>query len=450
MKSKLKIGILFASILSISSSIGGVFASYTITDNANRIGSQIGLQIPTREIYLKAGVWDVDDPTYFAHCYNGGNDYDVKLTACETNGFYKFSVKITYQNVVFVRDPTSTASIDWDNLWNKTADLSFDLTKDTYEITGWGENKISTGQWINHNHDAKSSYSVITAATAIDCAVKREIQYCGICGEILSENTFIDHTHLTEHAASAATCTQNGNLLYYSCDHCDKYYSDSAAQNEITDKPSVVINATGHSFTNNYGSDATNHWLICDHDCGATDTPEAHTFVNGVCNVCGYVQAHVHNYVNHPAIAATCTTAGNSQYYTCSGCTHIFDSNYNEIASVPTIAALGHNYVDHKCSRDGCGAIESGYTQVHFTCNYGTGGNGDLYIAGIGGWDNFIPMNWTTGDNWILDKVLETGSSISFKVVIKWKSGTDEWETRSNRDWTIPDTETTYICNWNS
>ena len=445
---KLKLAVFISSIALLTYLVGNVFASYTLSDHANSFGARISLEIPTREVYLKAGVWDVDNPVYFAHCYGGANDYDVKLTPCESVGYYKFSVQINYQNVVFVRDPTSTVSIDWDNLWNKTSDLTFDLTKDTYEITDWGSNKISVGQWINHSYDSKSSITTLTPANAGECAVKKQTNYCGVCGEILSETTFIDHEHLTEHAALAATCTTNGNIHYYSCDHCDKYFSDSAAQNEITNKSSVIVAETGHSFTDHYESDATNHWLVCDHDCGTTDSIEPHTFVDGVCSVCGYVQGHVHSYVNHPAVPATCTTAGNYQYYTCSGCDHIFDSSYNEIASIPTIAALGHNYVDHICSR--CDAVESGYTLVHFTCNYNTYGNGDLFIAGIGGWDNFIAMTYNDGNNWTLDIALETGSSITFKVVNRPHSGSDSWEGGSDRTWTIPDNEDTYICYWQS
>ena len=447
MKLGLKAKTLALSLMLLPVTVGGVFASYTISDNANRVGAQIGLEIPTREVYLKTGVWETDNPVYFAHCYGGASDYDVKLTACETAGFYKFSVKINYQSVVFVRDPSSTASIDWDNLWNKTADLTFDLNKDTYEITDWGENKVSVGRWINHTHNSKSTTDIVTPATASDCAVKKETEYCGICSEILSETTFIDHSSLTEYAYQAPTCTEHGHEHYYYCTHCKKYYEDADAKNEIVDLSTIDIDALGHSYEHqHYGSDATNHWLICDNGCGETTAPVAHTFVNGVCSVCGYIQAHTHSYENHPAVAATCTTAGNDQYYTCSGCDKYFDSNHNEISGIPTINALGHSYgSDHKCSR--CHAIEPGYTQIHFTCTYNTYGNGDLYICGIPNWDTFLAMGWNDGNIWKYDIILQANSTVTFKVLVRWHGGGETWEKDPNRSWTIPSTETTYDCN---
>lgn len=46
--------------------------------------------------------------------------------------------------------------------------------------------------------------------------------------------------------AKAATCTQDGNIQYYSCS-CGRYYEDAEATTEITDKSSVILEATGHN-----------------------------------------------------------------------------------------------------------------------------------------------------------------------------------------------------------
>mgnify|MGYP000814646658 FL=1 len=48
---------------------------------------------------------------------------------------------------------------------------------------------------------------------------------------------------LTNVPAKEATETENGNTAHYVCSVCQKYFSDEAAQNEITDKTSVVIPA---------------------------------------------------------------------------------------------------------------------------------------------------------------------------------------------------------------
>ena len=80
-------------------------------------------------------------------------------------------------------------------------------------------------------------------------------------------------------------------------------------------------------------------------------------------------QEHIHNLSTTAAKAATCTEAGNIEYWYCSDCGKYFsDANAkNEISREQTvIAALGHNYVNGKCTRDG--AIDPAYSnpaEVH-------------------------------------------------------------------------------------
>ena len=57
------------------------------------------------------------------------------------------------------------------------------------------------------------------------------------------------HTHnLTPISENPATCTTAGNIAYYTCDGCDKWFSDAAGTTEITDHSSVVI-AANHKLT---------------------------------------------------------------------------------------------------------------------------------------------------------------------------------------------------------
>ena len=423
--------VILGSLFSITLCAGNIFASYIVKDEATKNGITISIEAPNRQFYLKAGVWDADGAVFFARFFSGANTYDVQMTPCVSEGYYQCEASILYKKVVFARVASGTTSVDWDNdsYWNKTIDFTISNSVDTYEITGWGDGTIAASNEITHICNELVRYEVVTEATVSECAVKNRIIYCGICGKISSTTQFVDHEQLTEHAAIAATCSVDGNILYYSCDHCDKYFSDENGENEITDKSSVILNATGHSFTNQYGSDATNHWLICDHDCGATDTPEAHTFVNGVCSVCGYVQAHAHSYVNHPAVAATCTSGGNEQYYTCSGCDKIFDSNHNEIQSIPTIATLGHNYVNHECTR--CGDIETGYTKVTFKVNVDVGwGNSVVIVGTFNNWStdsNYIELSYDNGA-WVGTVIWENGNYL-FKSYVR---GSNKWENGAN------------------
>ena len=101
----------------------------------------------------------------------------------------------------------------------------------------------------------------------------------------------------------------------------------------------------------------------------------------------------------------------------------------------------------HECS---CGEIDPDWlVNVTFTCTYNTNANGNLYIVGIDGWSDRRLMTWTEGNVWTLTVSLMKGRSITFKVVHGDRSGEeDRWEGGENRTWTIPDTDETYVCNW--
>ena len=55
----------------------------------------------------------------------------------------------------------------------------------------------------------------------------------------------------TEHsaeyiAAENPSCIETGNIAYYACKDCGRYYEDEACTKEITDKASVIVAAIGH------------------------------------------------------------------------------------------------------------------------------------------------------------------------------------------------------------
>ena len=98
-------------------------------------------------------------------------------------------------------------------------------------------------------------------------------------GKIGCNHTMI-HT-----AAKDATCTEDGNIEYWYCSLCGKYYADAEGKYEIL-QSNTVINA-GHTFADEWSSDETSHWrdATCEHNDLTLDM-EDHTFVNHVCTVC--------------------------------------------------------------------------------------------------------------------------------------------------------------------
>ena len=58
-----------------------------------------------------------------------------------------------------------------------------------------------------------------------------------------------EHTHvLTPVEAKNATCTEDGNEAYWTCEECGKYFSDAEGMKEVT-KNSLILPALGHDWT---------------------------------------------------------------------------------------------------------------------------------------------------------------------------------------------------------
>ena len=226
------------------------------------------------------------------------------------------------------------------------------------------------------------------------------IKVDGLNKPIVSDGTVVtyyyknkneEHTHnLTLVAAKAATCTTAGNSAYYTCDGCDKWFADATGSVEITDKTSVKIPALGHTAGTEWKSDDTNHWHECSR-CHDKKDEAAHDYgSDNVCDTCGYYKTvpHTHNLTLVAAKAATCTTAGNSAYYTCDGCDKWFADATGSVEITDKtsvkIPALGHTAGTewksddtnhwHECSR--ChdkkdeAAHDYGSDNVCDTCGY--------------------------------------------------------------------------------
>ena len=60
------------------------------------------------------------------------------------------------------------------------------------------------------------------------------------------------HRHTLDHVnAVAASCTEDGNIEYWHCTTCGKYYADSSATTELKDN-AWTLKATGHNFVDHY------------------------------------------------------------------------------------------------------------------------------------------------------------------------------------------------------
>ena len=215
--------------------------------------------------------------------------------------------------------------------------------------------------------------------------------YCDRCDKYFGRETDSLDTELNVFIISAtghdmtkvdavpASCEADGNIEYYKCGYCGKFFSDADGKNEIT-AADTVIAAAGHRYLTSWTFDSDSHWHKCE-VCGSADTIEPHVSSGEAtetaaetCTICGYEIApmlgHIHadNLMPIYAVKPTCTKDGNIDYYVCS-CGRLFADadGKNEITAADTvIAATGHHYLTswtfdsgshwHEC--DVCGSAD--------------------------------------------------------------------------------------------
>lgn len=131
-----------------------------------------------------------------------------------------------------------------------------------------------------------------------DIALVRRDIAGGYGVELLPSTKCFNHT-LTKVNSIDATCDNQGNIEYWQCANCNKYYSDSEGTNVIS-LEDTLIDALGHNY------------------------------IDGSCSVCGavdpdYVAPHVHSY-GMTVTVPTCIERGYTTY-TCS-CGDSYVDNY--------------------------------------------------------------------------------------------------------------------------
>ena len=199
---------------------------------------------------------------------------------------------------------------------------------------------------------------VTTPATCTTDGVKTYT--CKVCSETKTEPIKATGHSMTKTPAQAATCTEPGNSEYYTCGNCGKFFSDEAGKNEIA-KDSWVIKALGHKLTKTEAKAAT---------CTEAGNNEYYTCAtcnkffsdadgkNEIAKDSWVIKALGHKLTKTDAKAATCTEPGNSEYYTCGNCGKFFSDadGKNEIAKDSwVIKALGHDFTGAWVNTDAAG-----------------------------------------------------------------------------------------------
>ena len=133
---------------------------------------------------------------------------------------------------------------------------------------------------------SKDAYETASAAIA---DADTEAKILDAYAEALQAQTSKEHPTMTKTAAKAATCTEDGNNEYYTCDICNKVFKDENGTQETTVEKETIP-ATGHDWSNKDGICAVCH----------TKCTEAHK-PGTTCEVCG-------KYTRRPSSSSTGNT----------------------------------------------------------------------------------------------------------------------------------------------
>ena len=198
----------------------------------------------------------------------------------------------------------------------------------------------------NYNHNLSQ-----VAAKAATCTEDGNIAYwrCSKCGKLFSDAQ--GKVETTEEAvtlyarghqkhevpAAEATCTEDGSTGYWTCTLCGGYYTDSTFS-EAIEEADAVVPALGHEW---------GEWeTVSEPTCTAEGSQKR------VCARCGGEEteeiaklAHVMTKIEY--VAATCVGTGHGEYYHCSTCDKYYKDEAGTTETTPDkeeLSTIGHSY----------------------------------------------------------------------------------------------------------
>lgn len=109
---------------------------------------------------------------------------------------------------------------------------------------GQGDTHEHNGDWTSNGDGTHSRRCTCNAVETVNCsggkATCKDKAICEICGKIYGSLDPNNHANLKHIDAKAATAAEEGNIEYWHCGDCNKYFSDAAAKTEITRADTVT------------------------------------------------------------------------------------------------------------------------------------------------------------------------------------------------------------------
>ena len=148
----------------------------------------------------------------------------------------------------------------------------------TYSSTSWESNPVNL-----NSHTKDQEYDAVDAT----CTTAGNIAYyhCSVCNryfnssdEEIAENSWVIEKlghDLTHKAATEPTCTAVGNNEYWYCSRCKTYFKEESCETEYTDNINTTTGvwiAGGHSLPDSYDSEGLGHCATCGKIVGEAPT----------------------------------------------------------------------------------------------------------------------------------------------------------------------------------
>ena len=122
-----------------------------------------------------------------------------------------------------------------------------DKAGNTAEMTVTVNDGHTYGEWTSNGdgtHTRRCTVDGCTGSETKDCsggtATCTEKAKCSVCGVGYGDLNPAHHANLVNVPAKAATTSAEGNIEYWHCGGCGKYYKDAAAQEEIKQEDTVI------------------------------------------------------------------------------------------------------------------------------------------------------------------------------------------------------------------
>ena len=127
-----------------------------------------------------------------------------------------------------------------------------DKAGNTAEMTVTVNGGHTFGEWVSNGDGTHSRECTVDGCNGFETkecsggkATCTEKAVCEVCGKAYGEPDPKNHTDLKHIDAKAATKTAEGNIEYWYCGGCDKYYSDKDGINEIKKADTVTAKLPG-------------------------------------------------------------------------------------------------------------------------------------------------------------------------------------------------------------